>query len=311
MAAIANAIDFFHEEILTALSRSKKSQKNHTSTNQSGLKCMLYATYAVMTYVVLFVHDIALIQWRTGWSSLCFAYFMGSTFQFLGLFSLALKVHANKSVAGISSQSLVLFIISLSFRIFTTLVFDGYLPVDKSGDFMVQMMDAASCLSALYILYAAQKLYAHTYQEENDTMPIGAILLSCVISACYIHGQLNHNFFDKLWAFSLNVEVFQLVPQLYMMAKVGGVVDAATAHFVGNVVLACLSRFVFWIWAIPGCKGLAGPGQGYSWNMELGAFYILGAYLLQTLIALDFTYYYVKAWWRGCSTVSLPKAEEI
>jgi len=310
MAAIANAIDFFQEEILAAVYGSKKSQKSHTSTNQSGLKCMLYANYAVMAFIVLYVHDVALIQWRQGWSYLCFAYFMGSTFEFLGLFSLALKVHANKSVAGVSSQSLVLFIASLTFRIFTTTVFDGYLPVDKSGDFMVQVMDTSSVISALYLLYACQKKYAHTYQEENDTMPIGSILVSCAISACFIHGKLNHNFFDKLWAFSLNVEVFQLLPQLHMLAKAGGVVDAATAHYVGNIVLSCLSRFVFWIWAIPGCKGLSSP-EGYTWSMEMGGFYILGAYILQTLISLDFTYYYVKAWWRGCSTVSLPKAEEI
>jgi len=311
MAAIANAIDFFHEELLAVLSSSSGDdvRKSHSSTTQSGLKCMMCATYLVMTYVVLFTHDIALIQWRAGFTCLSFAYFMGSTFEFLGLFSLALKVHANKSVAGISSQSVSLFIISLLFRIFTTTIFDGYLPVDKSGDYMVQVMDTGSVLAAFYLLYASQKKYVHTYQDENDTMPIGQILVSCAISAFFIHGKLNHNFFDNLWAFSLNVEVFQLLPQLYMMAKVGGVVDAATAHYVGNIVLACVSRFVFWMWAIPGCKGLSSP-EGYAWNMEMGGFFILGAYILQTFIAMDFMYYYVKARLRGNSTVCLPKAGE-
>merc|ERR1719181_2514534 len=114
-------------------------------------------------------------------------------------------------------------------------------------------MDSCSIIAALYLLYATQKKYVHTYQHEDDTMPVSAILMSCLVSAYFIHGELNHNIFDKIWAFSLNVEVFQLVPQLYMMAKVGGFVDAATAHFVGNMVFACLGRFCFWIWAVPGC----------------------------------------------------------
>jgi len=310
MAAIANAIDFFREEVLASMLGEKSAKnKTSTSTNQAGLRAMLRVNYAIMAYIVLYTHDVALIQWRTGWSYLCFSYFMGSCFEFLGLFSLALKVHANKSAAGVSAQSLILFVLSLAMRVFTTVVFDGYLPVDKSGDIMAQAMDIGAFLSALYLLYATQKKYVHTYQKENDTMPIGAIVLSCMICAFFIHGELNHNIFDQLWAFGLNVEVFQLLPQLYMLASVGGVVDGATKHFVVNVVLACLSRFTFWIWAVPGCKGLS-SAEGYSWDMALGGKYILSAYTLQTLISLDFMYYYVKAWWVGSTTVHLPKMSE-
>merc|ERR1719335_360334 len=240
-----------------------------------------------MGYVVLFVHDMALVQWRHGWGWLCFSYFLGSTFECLGLF-----------------------VVSMTFRAFSTLAYDGYLPVDKSGDCMVQIMDGCSLMLALYLLYATQKKYAHTYQHEHDTMPILPILLSGAVLACFVHGDLNHNIFDNLWAYSLNVEVFQLVPQLYMMAKVGGVVDAATAHFVTNVVLACVCRFTFWMWAVPGCKGLGGKGKTSLWEMELGGLYILIAYLLQTVISLDFMYYYVKAWWKGSSAIYLPKAGE-
>jgi len=312
MAGIANAIDFFREEVLSSVFASCKSEKSktHSSTNTAGMRAMLYSTYAVMAYVVLYVHDIALIQWREGWSWLSFSYFCGSSAEFVGLISLALKVHATKSVVGISSQSLVLFATSLTFRLFTTVFFEGYLPVDRSGDVMLQLVDTGSWLTVLYLLYAAQKKYVHTYQEEVDTMPVAPILLSCAICSFFIRGMLNRNWiFDMLWAFSLDVEVFQLLPQLYMMAKVGGQVDTATAHFVGNIVLACLCRFVFWIWAIPGCKELSSP-EGYSWDMAMGGIYILCAYIIQTLISLDFMYYYVKSWWVGQKTIYLPQAGE-
>jgi hypothetical protein len=312
MTTVANVIDFIIEEFTSTIRCGKTCEKNHAGTNQAGLRGMLYVTYSVMALVVLYAHDIALVQWRQGWSWLTFSYFMGSAFEFMGLFCLAVKVHTSKSAAGVSAQTQVLFIASLINRVFATSVHDGYLPVDKSGDALVQIMDTCSIFTACYLLYAAQKKYVHTYQQEDDTMPVGPILMSCAVAAYFIHGSLNHNLFDQIWAFSLNVEVFQLVPQLYMMAKVGGLVDAASSHFVGNVFLACLCRLVFWIWAVPGCKGLHTPTEGsYSiTDLEIGGFYILAAYLLQTIISLDFVYYYVKSWLRGSSTVYLPKVGE-
>merc|ERR550537_1521159 len=251
-----------------------------------------------MSMVILYTHDVALIQWREGWSYLSFAYFCGSSCEFMGLAFLALKVHTTKSAAGISLQSLVLFVITLAVRVFTTSVFEGYLPVDRSGDMMMQLMDSSSLITACYLLYATQKKYAHTYQEEEDTMPIMPILVSCSILAYFIHGVLNRNkIFDRLWAFSLDVEVFQLLPQLYMMSKIGGTVDIATAHFVVNIVASCIGRFIFWIWAIPGCKELSTP-EGYAWDMAMGGKFILGAYTVQTLISLDFMYYFLKSCWR-------------
>merc|ERR1719181_1593299 len=150
-----------------------------------------------MAMVVLYTHDVALIQWRRGWSYLSFSYFCGSTFEFIGLASLALKVHANKSVAGLSGQAVTLFTLSLLCRVVTTSVFEGYLPVDRSGEMMVQLMDACSTVVAMYLLYATQKKYVHTYEDECDTMPIHPILVGCAVSSYFIRADLNRNaFFD-------------------------------------------------------------------------------------------------------------------
>jgi hypothetical protein len=317
MATIANAIDFFQEEVVQEIASifgsksSQKSKNGSAGTNLVGMKAMLYMTYFIMGAVILHAHDVALIQWREGWTYLSFSYFMGSSFEFMGLAFLSLRVHTTKSVAGISSQSMALFVISLAVRVFTTTAFEGYLPVDRSGDRLVQTMDTCSLLCAMYLLYAAQKKYACTYQQEDDTMPIAPILMSCAICSYCIRGVLNRNWiFDTLWAFSLDVEVFQLLPQLYMMSKIGGTVDTATAHFVVNIVASCFGRFIFWLWAVPGCKELSTP-EGYAWDMAMGGKFILGAYTIQSLISLDFMYYFVKSWWKGQKTVELPQADEI
>ena len=313
MATIANAIDFFQEEIVANIfgsGKGKESMTKNGGTNAVGMKAMLYATYFFMAAVILYVHDVALIQWRTGWTYLSFSYYMGSAFEFIGLFCLCLKVHTNKTVSGISAQTIAMIVISLTVRVACTVAYEGYLPVDRSGDRMVQLTDFSSLICACYLLYSAQKKYVHTYQEEEDTMPLTPILVSCAILSYFIHGVLNRNkIFDRLWAFSLDVEVFQLLPQLAMMSKIGGTVDLATGHFVVNMVASCIGRFIFWIWAIPGCKELSTP-DGYAWDMAMGGKFILGAYTVQTLISLDFMYYFLKSCWKGEKKVYLPKQGE-
>jgi len=294
MAAIANAIDF-----LTQGSSSLNSGVDH-----AGMKAGLVLCYVMTCCVLLATHN--------GSAGFSYTLFTGSTLQLLGILSLCLKVRGTKSAAGLSSQSLVLFGISLGFRLISTSLYEGYLPVDSSGDLMYQVIDGCTLLGVVYLLYATHKTYGHSYQEEYDTFPILPVLMPCLICGYFFHGDLNHcDLFDTLWAFSLNVETFQLLPQLFMLAKVGGLVDRTTAHFVANTFLACVFRTAFWVWAISGCPELSTEdGIDMPWNMEVGGNHILLMHGIQLIVLLDFMYYYVKAW-RGGTSVYLPRAESI
>jgi len=293
MAAIASAIDFL----------TQGSSSLNSGVDQTGMKNCLIVCYIFTCSVLVSTHDYA------GFS---YTLFIGSGLQLLGFLSLCLKVHGTKSVAGLSSQSLVLFAISLSFRLLSTTVHDGYLPVDSSGDLMYQLVDAGTLSCVAYLLYATHKTYGHVYQEEYDTFPLIPILAPCAIGACFFHGELNHDeLFDIIWAFSLNVETFWLLPQLCMLVKVGGLVDSTTAHFVANTFLACVFRFAFWIWAIEGAPELSTEdGFDMPWNMEVGGNHILLMHSIQLIVLLDFMYYYVKAWSTGTS-VYLPNSESV
>merc|ERR1719359_2614209 len=209
-------------------------------------------------------------SWTRGWNGFSFVYFVGSSVQCLGFLALCMKVKASKSVAGISSQSLVMFAMSLSCRTFTTTIYDGYLPVDKSGDMMAQIMDGCSLVAVVHLLYLVHKTYVYTYQAEIDDLSIGPIVLASLTSAYFIRAELNRDpLFDALWAFSLNIEIFQMLPQLYMLAKVGGVVENTTAHYVVNIFIACVCRFAFWAWAIPECQELSSDRGRYA-DMNMG-----------------------------------------
>lgn len=305
MAAIADAIDFLSKECLSG--RLSRTEKSPAYTNLAGSKALLYICYGVTLSFLAIVKDFASEPGLPDFSFVCF---LGSTLQFLGFFSLCMKVKGTKSVSGISSQSLVMFAINLACRVFVTSTYEGYLPADKTGDFMLQIVDVATLGLVVYTLYHVHKVYVHSYQQEQDALSIQWILASCAVSAFFLHAELNNcPFFDTIWAFGMNVEIFQMLPQLYMLSKLGGRVENETTHYVVLTFFSCVCRFMFWLWAIPGCIELSSP-DGYAWNMEIGGYYILVAYILELCVHLDFMYYFVKAWWQG-SSVRLPASEDI
>jgi len=314
MTTIANMIDFFMDDLLSKFWDRKKAKSSSADVSKhAGMKSLLMLCYAVSIVFVVKMYDTCwLPSWSTDeWVGFSFVYFIGATVQCLGFLALCMNVKATKCVAGISSQSLLLFAMSLTCRVFTTTIYDGYLPVDQSGDMWAQIMDGCSLVLVVHLLYLVHKTYKHTYDEENDDLSIGPIVIACVTSACFIRADLNQDpLFDGIWALGLNTEIFQMLPQLYMLAKVGGTVETTTAHYVVNIFIACVCRFAFWVWAIPGCYELSGESGGYHWDMSVGAFYILAAYVIESLIHLDFMYHYVRALWHGRKNVYLPKEGE-
>merc|ERR1719498_1529223 len=78
-------------------------------------------------------------------------------FQTLAFVLIALQIDAAKSVAGVSAKSMALFAVSLAFRLCSTLVLDGYLPLDRTGDVT----------------------YRSTYAADEDTVNVKNIVMYC------------------------------------------------------------------------------------------------------------------------------------
>merc|ERR1719502_2195714 len=146
---------------------------------------------------------------------------------------LSLRVRAHKSVAGISSKTMQMFVLYMSVRLCSTTLKRGYIPVDRSGHYFYQLMDFCTLVLASYLVFCCHKTYRHSYQEEHDTLPISPFIPPAVILACFVHGNLNRSFFfDTVWFASLNLETVVLLPQLWMMSKIGGKVNGVSAEFV-------------------------------------------------------------------------------
>lgn len=282
MACLANGIDF-----LSALVCSNNTK---AGVDHSGLKATIsicYAFFAFCWFITLGLFSD---------SDFSLVITAGAFFQCLGFMILCMKVRATKSVEGLSAKSLSLFVCYFCTRLSSTSIKNGYVPVDSTGDYMYQLVDAASLLCVLQLLFCVHKTHVHSYQEEVDDLPIKHLIALSFVFGYFVHGDFNQSeLFDTIWAASLNLETVAMVPQLWMMAKIGGKVDNSTAHFVMCIVLSSVCRFVFWWYAYPELEEEDGS--------IFAAYHVLFAHIAQLLLGADFMFYYAQSWLEGTAVV--------
>jgi len=202
---------------------------------------------------------------------------------------LLLKVCNQKSVAGISGRALSLQAISYSLRLSSTTWLKGYIPVDGTGDWLYQMLDVAALLMALKLIHCVYKTHRGTYQEDCDGFNVGLTAIVCFVLAVLIHPDLNARpIFDTLWTTALYIDVVAMVPQLWMMSKIGGEVEALNCHYVGSTALSRCISLCFWF---HGFVELAPLDGGFN----LAGWVIITAHIVQLLLLCDFLFVYVKA----------------
>lgn len=221
---------------------------------------------------------------------------LSSAFQCFAFTVLVIKVRTQQSVAGLSRRSLTLYMTSLVFRLLSTLFYNGYLPVDRSGDWVYQLADCLSLALIVLLLKWVTGKYVHSYQAQQDTLTLAVPVIVAAVLAAVVHPDLN-NFYpaDVSWTFALYLETFSMLPQLFMMTKIGGEVEALTSHYVASVAASKFFTFVFWLFSF---KELA-PRSG----INFAGWAVMIAYLGQLLMFADFFYHYVVSIRRGKSLI--------
>merc|ERR1719321_1823996 len=84
---------------------------------------------------------------------------MSAAVQCLGFFLLSLKVKYQRTVAGLLSRTLEMYVVFFLFRLGSTLFKNGYLPVDRSGDYVYQLGDICSLIIVLNLLVCMHKRF--------------------------------------------------------------------------------------------------------------------------------------------------------
>jgi len=153
--------------------------------------------------------------------------------QAMAIAFLCIQVLWNKSAAGISANALKLDGIAIALRMPATVWSEGYLPMDKSGDYLYQVVDFCSVMMILFLLHRVLVKQRSTYQASEDSFSIGPLLLLSAAFAAIFHGNAADNpLFDTCWMAGLYVGAGAVLPKLWLVTRTGGKADAMSCHYI-------------------------------------------------------------------------------
>lgn len=120
--------------------------------------------------------------------------------QCLAFCFLSMQSARNSYSAGISVQALVLYILAVACRLASTLRFEGYLPVDATGDYFYQTVDVVAMALAQPVLW--RQLLAHPLglRAAREVIQIIPLVLGAFVAAHYLHADMDRDYaFDTIW----------------------------------------------------------------------------------------------------------------
>jgi len=224
---------------------------------------------------------------------------LGAGVQCLAFYLLLQKVKRQRSVAGISSKMLEMYVLVILLRLSSTLIKQGYLPVDRSGDYVYQAADIVSLYLVFQLLWCCHKTHKVTFQADQDSLEIWRAVPVLVILAVCLHGNLNKSaFFDTTWTLGMYLDTIAMLPQYFMLVKNGGEVEALTSHFVALVVLSRACSFAFWYYGHKELAPRPGKNAGLVNNatgLNIAGWLIVACHSVQLLLSADFMYHYVSS----------------
>jgi hypothetical protein len=219
----------------------------------------------------------------------------GAMARMFGFGILNLKTWKSQRATGVSIKTLQLYALVFFFRLTSIIRHEGYLPYDKSGDWLYHVIECTSLVFTATALYGCMGPFKHTYQADLDkfgemNVPPGAgavyLAVPILLIALFVHPNLNSDFLsDVAWTYAMYLESASLIPQLFMFQKQqSGVVELLTAHFVAALGFGRVMEFCFWVYSYHELASSAGS--------RLPGYLALFSQFVQLVLMLDFFWYY-------------------
>lgn len=206
-----------------------------------------------------------------------------------GLISLRWKISRRGHVKGLSGMAMVMFTLTYTMREFETFCI-AKVPWVTIDGMAIEMLQLVSCTLAYVNLWSVFVTFRSSYQEELDVLKVKYLIPGCVCLGLVLHPHFRQGLkYSLSWSMSFYIDVLALLPQVVMMQRGGGKVEAPIAHFVAATTLSRLNDLGFWYfrWNI-------GP-QGWWHGINTSGMIIVGFHIVSLLLVADFMYYYVKA----------------
>jgi len=225
-----------------------------------------------------------------------------SVFSFL---MVAIAIQTNKSVAGVSLKMMECYILVFFCRLLAIVPYEGYLPFDKSGDWLYQSCEAVGLCLAGSIVYMCRAQFPSTYSLQTDTLNHFYLIGPAAAIALILHPHLN-NFLpsDIAWAFALYLESVTVLPQLFMFMKEGKA-QPHTSHFLAAQALSRLMSFIFWGSSF---SELSNPDH---YIKKFVGNWVVGIQLIQLLVMGDFIYHYIRCIQKGIPVSELLSSDNV
>lgn len=263
--------------ILRATKKSEKYSQKHRD------ECAMYFAFTAATCAG------ALIFTDLKFSSLMT---LGAAFQCLGFGLLLLQVSRGRGLTSISACSLVLQVFVLTTRLYASCFYDSYIPVDRSGDFIYQTIEAASLAMVLVVLYKLWTTFRDEYDSDDkngiDWVWVWLPVAMCGAAAVCLHPELNQHFYaDTAWTFSIYLEAIAMVPQVFLLTKLGGSVECLQGHYMAATFVARLIYLRLWGKCYAEIAAMESGGRPAAYG-------ILVAFILPVIVLADFMYLYLR-----------------
>ena len=156
-----------------------------------------------------------------------------SSLSFLGIF-----LQLQTSDSGLSKTTFTLYSFICFTRLCSILPYESYLPNDKTGDWLYQVIEICSFIQSSYLAYKIKP-------SKEDPLMLCIIPIVLVVSI-FIHPTLNKNFFtDTCWMSSMVLDTFAVVPLLWKVKALHDL-DSFSSHFIAAHSVSKLLSFVFW-----------------------------------------------------------------
>mmetsp|Transcript_19882 Transcript_19882/g.66885 ORF Transcript_19882/g.66885 Transcript_19882/m.66885 type:complete len:224 (-) Transcript_19882:563-1234(-) len=184
------------------------------------------------------------------------------------------KIHRTKSVAGISRKTQELYVLVFLARYCD--IFWNHYSVYNS---VFKVLFVVLSVGVVYVMRCVEP-HRSTYVPDNDAFPARWLVLPCAVLGVAVNPSYG-SAFEIAWAFSIYLEAVAILPQLFMIQK-HGEVENLTSHYI-----FCLGLYR--------CLYIA--NWAYRYFTEEGYYAPIAwvAGVVQSLLYIDFFYYYVKS----------------
>lgn len=220
--------------------------------------------------------------------------------QCLGFCVLLLQVVRGRGIASISVRTLVLYVILFTFRLYATCFYESYIPVDRSGDQLYQLIEITSLVLVLVTLAKVMRVHADDRSREDNFGVAGIVAVAAAAALC-VHPKLNDNpGSDFAWTLSIYLEALAMAPQLFLLTKLGGSVESLQGHYLACTFASRAVMLRLWSRCFSEVVGMERGGRAAG----LG---ILAAHVLACVVLSDFMYIYFRSF-RKSETRLMPIA---